>query len=120
LLQQGGQPRQRPLSLRETDTVDGEVVHQPRIEDVLGIAAVAHARRGLAGGAQERAEGPCEFAEHRLVAQVTRHFGKPCEELVHRHERRPRLHPLLQPGREANLHGMTLRLDYGSASSRRA
>src|SRR6266550_252597 len=59
---------QRALAPGEADAVDREIVHQPRIEMMLGIAAAParHARRGLLGDLELRRERSDELADDRL------------------------------------------------------
>src|SRR5215470_14592673 len=64
------QAREGAVTAGKADAVNSEVVDEAGVEDVRRVAAVAHARRGLLGDAQQRAERGDIFREHRLVAQV--------------------------------------------------
>src|SRR5678816_1098671 len=82
LVEGGREPRQGPLSLGEPDSIDGEIVHQARVEHVLGITAGAHARRRLLGHPQLRAERVDVELQDWLVAEIAGYLREAREELV--------------------------------------
>ena len=103
---QGGlEPRERPVTPRETDAVDREIVHEARVEDVLHVAARADAGRRLLREPEQRAKGHHVSLEHGFIPEITRHLGKAREELIDGHCPGRRAGAVVEVAREADLHG---------------
>jgi hypothetical protein len=111
LLERGLKAGERPVALREADPVNRQIVHEARVEHMLGITVISHARSRLLGQAQKGAEGLRVLHENGFVTEVTRHFGEEGEELVHGHRRAGGAGALLKITRQTNL-------DHRSASIR--
>src|SRR5207245_737875 len=103
LVERRPEPRERAVTLGEAEAVNRHVVDELGVEDVLHVPAAAHAGRRLLRQSEKWSERGDVLGEHRLVPQVTRHFGEAGEKLVHGYLRANRLGLRVEIGHEADL-----------------
>src|SRR5262249_57067573 len=90
------------------EAVDRQVVDEFCEEAVPHVPAAAHAGRRLLRQSEERSERGEVLGEHRLVPQVTGHFGEAGEKLVYGYLRTNRLGVRVEIRREGGPHAGAL------------